>query len=323
MTSFERASKRVLWPEGRPFALGLSHDVDRVAKHWWHFFYYVGQALIQREFAQLRRQVRSLKALLSGQDPYWNFQRITKLEESLGVRSTFFFLHESGRPKLTSPRSLVLFGGRYSLDDPRIRQVIQDLDAGGWEIGLHGSYLSCIDRKLLRWEKEKLEAIVGHAVCGVRQHYLRLDVPVTWRIQTGLGFVYDSSLGYSDRVGFRWQAHFPFYPLDPLTGERIPVLQIPLVAMDGPLMACQDPWAEALRLVDEAQTNEGVLTLNWHQRVFNPWESKIDQDIYTRIVQECRRCGAWIATLAQIAEWFHSNSTSDGDGKEDGKRLGH
>jgi peptidoglycan/xylan/chitin deacetylase (PgdA/CDA1 family) len=294
------------WPDGRRFALGLSHDVDRIAKLWWHYGYYAGKAMVHFRFDQLARQVRSLGAKWRGQDPYWNFRRIMALEDDLGVRSTFFFLDERGNARWTKPRSMVLFWGRYRLTDERIRRVIRELHEGGWEIGVHGSYTSYRDEALLGDEKARLEAVVGESVKGVRQHYLRLDIPETWQRQARVGFAYDSSLGYSASVGFRLDRELPFYPTDPSTDARIPVLQIPLAVMDGPLMSLPDPWSAVIPLIDRVEKSGGVLTLNWHQRVFNPWELEDCQGMYVRIVQECLQRGAWAAPLAEIAEWSRS-----------------
>jgi peptidoglycan/xylan/chitin deacetylase (PgdA/CDA1 family) len=296
------------WPDGHPFALALSHDVDRVAKRWWQFLYYVGQAVTLCRLGQLQRQIQSLGALLWGDDPYWNFQCIIALEDDLDVRSTFFFLDEQGKLSLTNPKSMVLFWGRYTLDDPRIQKVIQELEAGGWEIGLHGSYHSYLDQAMLGREKERLEAILGHAVAGVRQHYLRLEIPETWHIHARLGFTYDSTLGYADSVGFRWETCLPFHPIDSLTGQKIPVLQIPLAIMDGPLMRRRNPWSEALRLIESVEAAGGVLALDWHQRVFNPWEPEDYQEMYVRIIRECQRRGAWVVPLGRVAEWWQSKN---------------
>lgn len=292
-----------LWPESYTFALALSHDVDRVAKRW-QFPYYLAQAVIRRRPDQLWRHLQSLRALLRGDDPYWNFARLMALEDELGVRSTFFFLDEQGQASLFRPRSMVLFAGRYTLDESRIKRVIRALHSGGWEIGLHGSYHSYRDQALLVREKERLETILGEPVKGIRQHYLQLDIPETWQLQARAGFVYDSSLGLADRVGFRWGTSRPFFPEDPSSGSEIPVLQLPMAAMDGPLMQAESPWEEVLALIRFARRERGVLTINWHQRVFNPWEYQPHQEMYVQIIRECQEQGAWVAPLGTIVDWW-------------------
>ena len=287
------------WPAGAGFALGLSHDVDRVAKRG-QFPFYLGRAVLRGRPSWLADELRSLAALAKGDDPYWNFGRIQELEERLGVRSTFFFLDETGRPRLTSLRSNVLYRGRYRLSDPAITRVIRELDTGGWEIGLHGSYRSYLDADLLGAEKARLEEILGHPVVGVRQHYLRLEVPETWRVQAGLGLEYDSSLGFTDRAGWRWDARRPFRPVEADTGLPMPILQIPMTAMDGTLLAFADPWRRALELIAEAEQSGGALVLNWHQRVFNPWQAHRPMALYERIIRECQDRGAWVTHLGAI-----------------------
>lgn len=292
------------WPDNRPFALALSHDVDRVAKQWWQFLYYITTATFFRRFSRISLHIQSLWASLRGDDPYWNFQRIMALEDELGVRSTFFFLNESGRTSLLSPKSMMLFWGRYPITAEPIQKIICTLDTGGWEVGLHGSYFSYNDEELLRREKQQLEAILSKPVVGSRQHYLNLTIPETWQIQTKIGLEYDSTLGLARQIGFRWGSYHPFYPKDPVTGTEISLLQIPLGIMDVPLMQLPDPWQAACSLIDRVEQEQGVLTLNWHQRVFNLWEYKEWQEIYVRIIRECQDRGAWIIPLKEVYTWW-------------------
>lgn len=298
------------WPDGFKFALALSHDVDRTAKRG-QFIYYLAQAIARRDWRRLRLEVQSLQALLRGQDPYWTFEHLMSLEEGLRVRSTFFFLDESGKPILGNPKSFVLFWGRYRLEDARIQKVIRMLDAGGWEIGLHGSYYSYNNEELLKREKGRLEAILGHAVIGVRQHYLRLEIPTTWQIHSRLGFAYDSTWGFCQQIGFRGDHLHPFFP-EIYAREASPLLQIPMVVMDGPLMECyQQPWEEVCALIQRAERAGGILTLNWHQHIFNPWWPDERPAIYPRIIQECQQRGAWVTTLGEVAHWWCQRYAKD------------
>ena len=91
---------------------------------------------------------------------YWNFYKIMEIEKKLGVKSTFFFLNETYpfHPfKISSWRFSL---GYYDLFDPNLETVIMELDNQGWEVGLHGSYLSFKDFSLLKKEKLDLESIV-------------------------------------------------------------------------------------------------------------------------------------------------------------------
>jgi len=298
----------VNWPDNHTFAVAISHDVDRLSKKW-QFFFYIFQGLFQGNFEQIKSHIHSFVALTKGDDPYWNFERIISLEKSLEVKSTFFFLNEKGHVQWYIPKSFILFSGRYNVNDNRIKKIINKLDAEGWEIGLHGSYFSYRDKNLLRYEKEQLESILKKQVIGSRQHYLNLNIPETWQIQAEIGLIYDSSLGFSKKTGIKWQATHPFYPRNPFTGEIIPILQIPMTIMDAPLMQSNDPWEVSLNLIEQFEQTHGVLTLNWHQRVFNTWEYKSWQNMYSKIIQECQQRGAWIAPLGKIADWWISHNS--------------
>jgi len=295
------------WPDQRPFAVALSHDVDRTRKRA-QYFYLMVLALRNRSPQKAIEQFYSLVSLLQGKNPYWNFDRIRRLEDEIGVRSTFFFMEETGKARLTSLKSQILFRNRYRLDSPNIKKTIHDLNEGGWEVGLHGSYNSYLSKTLLSKEKTRLESILGHPVPGTRQHYLRLAIPDTWKIHAELGFTYDSTLGYSDRIGFRYDQLHPFFPADPISGRTIPVLQLPIGIMDVPLMKLSKPWESALAIIEQVEDCNGVLVLDWHQRVFNSWEYYDYQDIYVRIMRECQRREALVGTCSQIAQAWLSEA---------------
>ena len=156
------------------FGLCLTHDVDRPYKT----FHSVVYALRDRDPEHLR-------SLLPGTNTFWTFERLMTLESELGVRSAFYFLNEDRLFRDRPPREWLtkdgwrLFGGRYDLDDQRIVDLIAELDAGGWEVGLHGSYESPTDRQRLAAEKRTIERLVGHPIQGGRQHYLNRSVPET------------------------------------------------------------------------------------------------------------------------------------------------
>jgi len=270
----------------KQFAVCLSHDVDRVTKTFQFLTHFL-RSLKNRRLKSAIYQVRSLIE----KDHYWMFENVMEIEEKLGVRSTFFFLNESYpfRPWQLSSWRLAL--GYYDLFNPRVQMVIKDLDRQGWEIGLHGSYLSFQDVNLLKKEKTELESIVGHPVEGVRQHYLNLDQG-SWARQAEAGFLYDASFGFTDEIGFKEERYHPFMPL---ANQRFHV--IPLAIMDGCVIRKQNPLADALRVIDLARDKGACLVLNWHQERFNEKEFPGWKDLYVRLIEECRTRNAKFTTI--------------------------
>ncbi|ELZ11650.1 hypothetical protein C479_06332 [Halovivax asiaticus JCM 14624] len=304
-------------PADASFALCLTHDVDRPYKGLRSLFYVLQE-----------RPGYHLRTALSGANPYWQFDEIRDLEADLGVRSAFYFLNEqhllAERPvrDWLSPTNWVQHLGRYDVRSPAINEAIGELAAGGWEVGLHGSFHSAENRDRLREEKNVLEDVLIEerdanrtefgdeaptTVAGGRQHYLRCSIPETWRHHRAIGLEYDASLGSGTRVGF----HHGYRPIRPF-GDDFRVF--PLTAME---QALPDPEAEpeAARLTCEellleAAANEAVMTVLWHPRYFNEREFPGYRWLYRWLVERAQELGAWIGTPRALIEAF--------DGKDDG-----
>ena len=280
------------------FTVCLTHDVDRVYKS----YQYLTRDLRHGEWGRL-------KTLWNRESPFWRFEHLMELEDRYGARSTFYFLQESIPFEPLRPANWKLSLGRYSYEDPKIQKAIRRLAAGGWEIGVHGSYNSFRDAELLRSEKESLEEVLGESVCGIRQHYLNLDIPRTWLLQKAAGFKYDASLGRRRDIGFPDGRDRPFR--DPVSGQVI----IPLALMDGYLFrrASQDlekAWSMTLNLIDEAERSDAVLTALWHPHVCNDAEYPGWGTLYERLIKECHARAARFLTAREVYEEYVSHSSS-------------
>lgn len=267
----------------------LTHDVDRVFKT----YQYITHDL--RYF-----NLSNLKGLFTKKNPYWNFETIMSLEDKYHVRSTFFFLEETIPFKMLSPPNWKLSLGKYRFSDPAVADMVQKLDAAGWEIGLHGSYNSFKDVNLLKREKANLEKVLKKSVVGIRQHYLNLDIPDTWVRQKKTGFLYDTTLGIKNDIGFPRNKYRPFF--DSNSGLFI----IPLALMDGYLFnrgrSLEHVWEKCLSIINVAEKNEATLTVLWHQRVFNEKDFPGYTQIYERLIIECERRNAKFMTCKDLLE---------------------
>lgn len=295
--------RKAFWPEARPFALCLSHDVDKTAKGWQYLFYIL-KSLKDLNLKGVWNQLLSLGHKLSGREPYWNFDRIIELESWFGIKSTFYFLNEQGKAKLLNLKSMVLYLGRYDINHPKIHAIINKLHAAGWEIGIHGSYSSYNDKELFQSEKDSLEKILGERIYGGRQHYLNLEIPKTWRIHLEVRLEYDSTLGFTHNIGFRFGTGFPFFPFDTIKKEQIGLLEIPMIIMDKALFMFSAPWLKAKKLVETIEKYGGVLVLNWHQSLFNPYELMVYKELYRELITLCQKKNAWITTLSDVNNWW-------------------
>jgi peptidoglycan/xylan/chitin deacetylase (PgdA/CDA1 family) len=239
--------------------------------------------------------------LLSGENPYWQFEEIMSLERELGVRSTFFFLtaervFERPLREWFSRRNIIEHLGRYDIEDPEMVDVIESLNYGGWEVGLHSSYHSFDNRDRLNYEKRRIESVLGKTITGCRQHYLNLEEPATWRHQSSLGLSYDASLGSAEEVGF----HHGYDVKKPLDNEFV---VFPLTAMEvalpSPSLSPDHAWDTCQSLLVEAKENSGVMTVLWHPRYFSETEFPGYKQLYRKLVIEAISMGAWVGSLEQ------------------------
>lgn len=265
----------MIWKDGAPYVLCLTHDVDRINKQWYHYCYYgIRHPIVQ---------IKSLFQKISGKEPYWNFDELISLEKQYDVTSTFLFLNE------TAKRASTNFWGRYRLQEARVTSIIRKLDQKGFDIGLHGSFYSYNDETLLRNEKKQLEEIIGHPVYSIRQHHLHFDENNTWRFQKCIDLKYDSTDGYSDQINERQ----PFR-----TKEGM--IEIPLSIMDT--MHLDD---NAFSRCSVIAKNHGVIMVNFHQCHFNEQEYPQNVNMYKRLLVKAAEDKAWITNMKELGDWLN------------------
>ena len=64
---------------------------------------------------------------------------------------------------------------------------------------------------------------------------------------------------------------------------------------------------QCINLIKETEKKNGVLTLLWHQRVFNENEFPNWSRIYEEIIKECMRRDAYFGRCIDIYKWCLKN----------------
>ena len=315
--------RKPTWPDDADFAVCLTHDVDQVTN------YSVRQNI--RETARLvglrETTVGKAKVLLKQatrfpkilyharqeQDPYHAFERWLDVEKRIGAKSTFFFMPEVvNEPHRTDPNytfsDTIVFDG----EERTVAEMMREIDSQGWEVGLHPTWHTYDDPHELARQKAQVEGVLGHEVRSVRQHFLHYDIERTPRAHTEAGFRFDSTLGFTDGVGFRFGTSYPWQLYDGENNERLPILELPLVIQDGALLNSRKglsldkdtAFAYLRQLVDRVENVGGVLTLNWHPRFVgeDPWWS-----LYERVLRHLETKDAWVASVDEIGNWWLRN----------------
>ena len=287
-----------------PFAVCLTHDVDRPFKRAHQSLY----------FALAERRLHHLRSLLPGENPYWQFEEIMAVEEDLGVRSAFYFL---AAPALWSfpprewlrPDRVVEHLGRYDVDRPPVADAIRRLEEGGWEVGLHGSRLAAVDRDRLEAELNRLDSVLEGRVVGCRHHHFRVELPETLRNQAALGLAYDASVGSTTDYGFEHG-----------DGLRRPVpdgpVELPLTVMETSLPDPGEDYGAARdacdRLLREARDRGGLMTALWHPRYFCETDFPGYRSLYRDMVETALDMGAWVGSPRDLLSRLDDADRSDG-----------
>ena len=306
---------RTLWPDGRPFALFLSHDLDQVYDRGVYRtladLNHLRRLLLGRENGRAGACVRRIgRSIFRPKPPAAQVERVREIEARHGWRSTWFFLEG---------RTAARYGARYEPEDRPIREIARRLLDAGCEIGVHGSYYDFNDPVGYARSASRLQAAFGTRPAGIRNHYLRLDVPRTWVAQASAGYVYDATFAFRDRVGFRDGKREPFTPADPTTGEPLGLVVLPLAVMDTTLFRYMRLDAAAAvqaveRLADEVEEAGGLLSLLWHNNFFDEPEYADWEETYRVVLERLAARRPFCGTGIEIVDaWKASGGERSGD----------
>ncbi len=192
---------------------------------------------------------------------------------------TFGFMEELHRHYDASPLFFFPAGtyGKYdkciSCENPGYRRLIKDL-SGKYRWGIHPSYRSFGNVKLLRKEAGILKDITGDAPARSRSHFLRFEFPETGRMLERIGIIEDYTIGWAELPGFRAGTCTPFLFYD-IGEERISSLRLfPFQLMDGTLcdymkLSAAEAAEESMKIITKVQNARGTLITLWHNESFS------------------------------------------------------
>jgi peptidoglycan/xylan/chitin deacetylase (PgdA/CDA1 family) len=311
-----------LWPDGRRFAVCVTHDVDMVSRAVTPAQALRGVRAALRPMPEGRGEGASdrvLRVARAAARPAYHgvarvppcgptLERCAAIELELGVTGSYLF---TVLPDDPTPYDCV-----YALEDPcefrgrrtTVAEVTRELAADGFDVGLHGSYASALDARILSAERERLAAATGGPVTTTRQHYLHFDVRRTPRVQAESGLRTDSTLGFNRNIGFRAGTSLPFRLFDAERESEVDVLEVPLVIQEAPLVASNalDLGADGARtavtgVIDSVAEAGGVATVLFHPHsLLDPGQL----ELYRHVIEHGLASGAWVASLAEIDAWW-------------------
>ncbi len=283
------------YPDGKKFAVCLTHDIDAVYPEKLSTIIGSIKALARGDLTETMKSPFS--RICKKCNPCWNFRKIVELEAKYDAKSSFYFL--ALNPEETD----------FNYDIKDLESELGILSDSGWEVGLHGGHESYNSLEDIKEKKSRLEKVLGKRVIGYRNHYLRFKVPNTWEFLSKAGFKYDTTLGYPDCAGFRNGMCHPYRPFNLNEGHPIDIMEIPLVIMDRSFfkdymrLDVKKAWECTKHLINTVEQHNGVITILWHNNTCIDGETL---KYYEKVLEYCAGKNAWITSGEEIYNWWTS-----------------
>ncbi len=211
-------------------------------------------------------------------DPYDTYDYISETARKYKCKVKYFFT--AGR--------MSKYDKNPSPSRPCYRRLIKKLSSEN-TIGLHPSYRSNNDKKLLLWEKSRLEKVAGFQIDEVRKHFLLLDFPQSYQDLIEIGIKADYTLGFIREAGFRAGIARPFKFYDLVNELATDLTLVPFQYTDGTFqqhkrLTPKDAKKAIRELIEETRAVGGLFVSVWHNTSLansNDWKGWRDVFEYT------------------------------------------
>jgi len=216
-------------------------------------------------------------------DPYDTYELQMKWQKQYNLQPIYFILFGDLGP----------FDKNISTSNQKFQSLIKDLRDIAL-IGIHPSYESNLNKKLLKKEIDKLSETVHADIIRSRQHFLKLNLPSTYRNLLNLGIKHDYSMGYASELGFRASiaSSFFFYDLDLDTETKLQIH--PFAIMDGSLrdyLKVDPKTAKQMisNIISEIKQVNGQMISLWHNESLSgvdKWQGWVE--VYKHLLKEAQ-----------------------------------
>jgi len=256
-----------------------TYDIDMA-------FAYKGKGILRNLGGLLNRPEWNRIRVICGisKDPFDSFDWMDRLHRHYDLTPSYFILAAEKKGE---------FDKNIKPSSSLMQKLIRRLSAKN-EIGIHPSWQSNFETELLQEEKKKLEKLSKVKIKISRQHYIRMNLPDTYRNLIAAGITKEHSMGYGTVNGFRASFAGSFYWYD-LANEKTTELQIfPFCFMEANCYyeQKQDPKAALTELqyyYDICRRFNGLFISIFHNQFlgthpdFTGW-----REMYERFISQAR-----------------------------------
>lgn len=247
-------------PLPRKFRFILTIDIDAAyAYRCKGIFRSAGGFLNSLRASDFRTMADRFRVLAGLQkDPFDTYDFQFDIQEKYDLRPIYFILFaDYGQNDKNIP-----------VQSRKFRNLIKLL-ADHAEVGIHPSFGSNSNLRNLKTEIEGLSGVLNREITKSRQHFLKLNLPETYRNLINHGITDDYSMGFAAEPGFRAgiSDSFRFYDLD--TDAETQLRVHPFAVMDGTLrdyknVEAGEAMSHILPLLNRVRQVNGTFIILWH-----------------------------------------------------------
>jgi hypothetical protein len=189
------------------------------------------------------------------------------LHEQFKLSPVYFFLVAKEKGK---------YDKNIDVTNTEYKELVQSISSK-YAVGLHPSWASGDIPSLLTKEKATLEQITSQTITFSRQHYIRFELPSTYRRLLALGLNNDYSMGYGSINGFRASIATPYYWYDLKSEEKTKLLIHPFCFMDAnsyyeQKLSPDEAFEELMQYYNVTKSVNGTMVTIWHNNFLGTGE---------------------------------------------------
>ncbi len=240
----------------------------------------IARSIMNREWSMVNERINVLRE--KSQDPYDAFEWMDKLHERNDLWPMYFFHVATAKGK---------YDKNISPAHPGMKVLIKQ-HAEKYPIGIHPSWASGDQESLLNEEIRILEATSGKKINSSRQHYIRFELPQTFRRLIVAGITDDYSMGYGSINGFRASVASSFYWYDLKKEQLTNLLLHPFCFMEANSFfeqkyLPQRAYEEMMHYYNAVKAVNGTLITIWHNSFLGSYKSFTGwRDVYEEFVRQ-------------------------------------
>jgi hypothetical protein len=266
-----------------PFTFIPTYDIDiaysYLHKGWRRSIGGIIKSFISGNWKAIKERLGVLKGRL--QDPFDAYEWLHGIHWQYNLKPYYFFLVANKN-------------GKYDKNVLPSKKPMEYLiqSHNQYNIGIHPSWQSGDDPEKLKHEILKLGHITGKQITSSRQHYIRFDLPQTFRQLINAGIEKDFSMGYGSINGFRASVASPFFWYDLEKEEQTNLLLYPFCFMDAnsffeQKFSAEQALEELKHYYKVVKSVNGTLITIWHNnflgdnKLFEGWK-----EVYQKFLKE-------------------------------------